>query len=189
MADEVNTNEMSRRSFIGKISLAAIGVGAGGALYACSPTEEPGAVSNVVSGAIETSSTDSVWDLEPVGEPIETIIADVAIVGGGGTGMCAAVQCVELGLKPLVIEQLSGYGGSFIGTEFITVIENEFQAEHDIPDSVKEAVTNHLTYHHWIPRRELAQAFLGQTKETYEWLEGHGVGFEFGAGYKERPAI
>jgi fumarate reductase flavoprotein subunit len=194
---------LSRRSFIKGASFVALGAGGSLALAACSPTasEEPGAASDAGSGAdADTGSapnpkasmaapateSGSIWDIGEIGEPTESIEAEVCIIGGGGTGMAAAVQCVELGLKPVVIEALGGYGGSFIGTEFITAVGSEEQKAAGVSDSVKDAVTDHLTYHHWIPRRKLTEAFIGQMANTVEWLEGHGIEFAFTAGYRNR---
>jgi fumarate reductase flavoprotein subunit len=100
--------------------------------------------------------------------------------------MAAALQLLDLGITPLVVEQLGAFGGSYIGTEFITGIGNQFQAEAGIQDSVKTAINEHLSFHHWIPNRALTNAFLSQTADTIEWFESHGMGFEFAAGYLSR---
>ncbi|MDR1015148.1 MAG: FAD-binding protein [Coriobacteriales bacterium] len=192
---EAAARGLSRRSFIKGASFVALGAGTGLALAACSPaaSEEPGAASDAgpapnpeASMAAPATERSSIWDIGEIGEPTQSIEAEVCIVGGGGTGMAAAVQCVELGLKPVVIEALGGYGGSFIGTEFITAVGSEQQKATGASDSVKDAVTDHLTYHHWIPRRKLTEAFIGQMADTAEWLEDHGIGFAFTAGYRNR---
>ena len=72
-----------------------------------------------VEGAT-ASATEDIWKIAELGEPTETITADICIVGAGGTGTAAAIQAADMGLTAVVIERLAGYGGSFIGTEGMT---------------------------------------------------------------------
>ncbi|WP_270298990.1 FAD-binding protein, partial [Eggerthella sinensis] len=142
------------------------------------------------AGAASASAADdAIWSIPELGEPKETVKADVCIVGAGGTGTAAAIQAVDLGLKPVVIERLSGYGGSFIGTEGMTGLETHFTEADggvkfagayspDAPYGVKNAINTCLNYHHWIPQHQLYENFFGQTSETIDWLEGHGIVFE-----------
>ena len=135
-----------------------------------------------------TAADDAIWSIPELGEPKETVQADVCIVGAGGTGTAAAIQAIDLGLKPVVIERLSGYGGSFIGTERMTGLETHFTEADggvkfagayspDAPYGVKNAINTCLNYHHWIPQHKLYENFFGQTSETIDWLESHGIQF------------
>ena len=38
--------------------------------------------------------------------------ADFVIIGSGGGSMCAALACVDLGIKPLILEKTDMVGGS-----------------------------------------------------------------------------
>lgn len=187
------TQNLSRRSFLAGAGVLTAGI-AGGALVGCSPKEtepkageaEPAAASTAVEG---TQTTDAIWSIPELGEPKETIQADVCIVGAGGTGTAAAIQAIDLGLKPVVIERLNGYGGSFIGTEGMTGLETHFtEADGGVtfagaynpnaPYGVKNAINTCLNFHHWIPQHKLYENFFGQTAETIDWLESHGIEFE-----------
>ena len=123
--EHVRTN-LSRRSFL--VGTGIVAAGLSGAIAGCAPKASTGATE---SAPAETGATkpaanaeDKVWELEAVGEPEETLTADIAIIGGGGTGLAAAIQAVDLGLKPIIVERLAGYGGSFIGTEGMTALES-----------------------------------------------------------------
>ncbi|MCL1799497.1 MAG: FAD-dependent oxidoreductase [Eggerthellaceae bacterium] len=181
---------LSRRDFLKGASIAAIGSGAGIALAGCSKRPpSPGLGGAPSNGTPPNNEAGSVWDIGPVGEPAETIAAEVCIVGGGGTGMAAAIQCVELGLTPVVIEAQGLFGGSFIGTEYVTGVESRLQREVYPDDSAADAITEHMDYHHHIPNRNLVSAFVHQMAETADWLEENGVAFRAAVAYKNRALM
>lgn len=187
---------LSRRSFLAGTGLITAGF-AGAALVGCAPqqagqTENIDPTENPV--ADDTTAEEALWAIPELGEPQETIQADICVVGAGGTGTAAAIQAIDLGLKPVIVERLNGYGGSFVGTEGMTGLETHFtEAEggtiwNGQRYDVKTAMNTCLTFHHWIPQHKLYENFFGQTAETIEWLEGHGIVFEgniaIGAGPK-----
>jgi|GEM_PF-189060 len=181
---------LSRRSFLGLAGLAGVTL-AGAGLAGCSPSTKSGAstatstaVSAATSAATASSTdTDAIWALKEVGTPTKTVEADVCIIGAGGTGTAAAIQAIDLGLKPVVIERMGDYGGSFIGTEGMTALQSHYtEADGGIYWNgeyygVAAATKACLTYHHWIPQHKLYTNFFSQTAETIDWLEGHGQKF------------
>ncbi len=185
---------LSRRSFLTGAGILTAGL-AGAALTGCGPQAKSKDTPVATESAADATIVDeSFWTIPELGEPTETLKADICIVGAGGTGTAAAIQAIDLGLKPLIIERLSGYGGSFIGTEGMTGLETHFtEAEggtiwNGEKYGIKEAMHTCLNYHHWIPQHKLYENFFGQMAETIEWLEGHGIEFEgnisIGAGPK-----
>lgn len=179
MERRTQANGLTRRGFLQGASIAAIGA-AGLSLAACS-SGGTGNASAASSGKQATGAADGdskLWAIEEIGEPSETIQADVAIVGGGGTGTAAAIQCKQLGLEPVVIDCNSTYGGSFIGTEGMFGVETHWNKEAGEKLTVEQAVKNCLTYHHWIPNHELYTNFFTQTAETVEWVEALGVKYQ-----------
>lgn len=174
---------LSRRSFLQGASLAAVGA-AGATLLGCSSDNTTATAADTKDETPKASTTESkntgssIWEIESLAEPSETVQADVAIIGGGGTGTAAAIQCKQLGLDPVVIDLGAKYGGSFIGTEGMFGVETHLNAEVGEDLTVEEAVNACLTYHHWIPDHELYTNFFGQTAETVEWVESLGVEYE-----------
>lgn len=169
---------LSRRHFLQGASVAALGA-AGLGLAACSasnPADSTPAPSS--SSSSSDSSAKDIWTIEDLGEPSETIQADVAIVGAGGTGTAAAIQCKQLGLEPVIIDCGSDYGGSFIGTEGMFGVQTHWNLEAGETLTVEEAVNACMTYHHWIPNHELYMNFFGQTAETVEWVEDLGIEYQ-----------
>lgn len=50
--------------------------------------------------------------IDPAALPLETLSADVVVVGAGGTGMAAAARAAEKGAKVIVFEKMPMIGGS-----------------------------------------------------------------------------
>lgn len=176
---------LSRRNFL--LGASLFGAGAGLSLAGCAPKAE--GQPSAEQGDFSAQQEPNVWDLGEIGEPEETISAEVCIVGGGGTGMAAAIQCAELGIKPVIIEAQMSLGGSFVGTEFVTAIGSDMQKAAGVEDSVMVATEEHLGYHHYIPHRDLVANFLGRTAENVKWLESQGVKFKAAVGYKNRACM
>ena len=184
------TNGLSRRSFLAGASIFAAGAmlaGCGKKPEVVDNTTPAPATTPTDTGAAAAAADQGIWAIKQLGEPSEVLKADVAIVGGGGTGVAAAIQAVDLGLKPIVIEREIGYGGSFVGTEGMTALETKYTRDNppylaaayypDQPYGVKNAMNTCLNYHHWIPQHKLYETFFSQTAETIDWLEGHGQKF------------
>lgn len=194
---------LSRRTFLTGTGSVVAGIAAT-SLLGCSSGKTRETASSAASSTASTEAasearTDAIWAIKDLAEPKETVKADVCIVGAGGTGTAAAIQAIDSGLKPVVIERLNGYGGSFIGTEGMTGLETKYTEagggvyfagaySPDKPYNVENAANTCLNYHHWIPQHKLYEAFFSQTAETIEWLEDHGIKFEgnisIGAGPK-----
>lgn len=191
----IKQSNLSRRSFLTGAGLVAAGV-AGAGLAGCAPQAQGGAeasksaddLASTGEGDAAASAETDIWKIAELGEPTETIQADVCIVGAGGTGTAAAVQAIDLGLKPIVIERMDGYGGSFVGTEGMTGLETKYTSGEncpmfagaynpDQPYGIKNAMNTCLNFHHWIPQHKLYENFFGQMNETIDWLEGHGLEF------------
>ena len=191
-------SNLSRRSFLTGAGLVAAGL-AGAGLAGCAPqtqaAEKPAAAEDdlAATGAdaaegASANATEDIWKIKELGEPTETIQADVCVIGAGGTGTAAAIQAIDLGLKPVIIERLGTYGGSFIGTEGMTGLETKYTSgancpvfagayEPTQPYGIKNAMNTCLNYHHWIPSHKLYEAYFTEQAETVEWLEGHNTPF------------
>lgn len=199
------TENMSRRSFITGAGLLGAAVVGGTSLIGCAPkaTEEKKSSSSESSQSSGSSASEAqdVWKIKDLGEPKETVQADVCIVGGGGTGLAAAIQCIDLGLKPLVIEREGGYGGSFVGTEGMTGFDTKYTNKNgekvyfngaynpSAPYDAKNAANTCLNFHHWIPQQKLYANFFSNTADTIDWLESHGVKFEGNIGIGIGPKV
>ena len=173
-------SSISRRAFIGGASLAGVSALALGSLVGCQPNAMPDTGSDASSSANVSGSDSeaSVWDIEPLGEPTETITTKLCIVGAGGTGLAAGIQARQLGLEDvLVIEKQPMTGGSFIGSEGLFAVGSHYQLEAGAHATSAELIAQCMNYHHWVPDYALYRVFFDKTASTIDWLEDLGVEF------------
>lgn len=176
---------VSRRNFLKGAGIAGVAAIGATAIAGCSPAGDTSATessnaaeasASVPEKAAHPANTD-IWALEEVGEPTETMDADVCIIGGGGTGMAAAIQGTELGMNVVLVERASELGGAFSATEGMFGVGSHWQEEAGEHGTVQEAVHRCVNYHHYIPSTKLYNNFFSQTAETIQWLEDHGCEF------------
>lgn len=177
----ITESGVTRRNFLkggAAVALASVGTAA---LSGCSSTEQTSTEtdSGTTTGTVPAKANISsdIWALDEVGEPTETVDADVCIIGGGGTGMAAAIQATELGMSVVLVEKADELGGAFIATEGMFGVESHWQEEAGEYGTVQEAVQRCVNYHHYIPSTKLYNNFFSQTAETIQWLEDHGCQF------------
>ncbi|MDR1358214.1 MAG: FAD-binding protein, partial [Coriobacteriales bacterium] len=176
---------LSRRGFIATAGVS--GLVAAASLAGCSPATPANSAPPASGSAQDAASADQgatysiasadFMQIEEIGEPAETIQADICIIGGGGTGIAAGLQAKELGLEPLILEKQGVYGGSFIGTEGMYAVESHWQKAEGVNTTVSQAIDVVMQYHHYIPNRKIYRNFFGQTADTIQWLEDHGCAF------------
>lgn len=110
----------------------------------------------------------------------ENIHTDVAIVGGGLSGLSAGLTATEEGLNVVVLEKLPSLGGAGNYPEGSFGLGTKMQKESHkgtdkTPlDALKIATRN--TY--WRINAGTTKALLDQTGETIDWVAAHGVGFK-----------
>ncbi|PHH70563.1 hypothetical protein CDD82_7042 [Ophiocordyceps australis] len=103
---------------------------------------------------------------------------DVIVVGGGLSGMCAAVAAAEEGARVTVLDRGFGGGASFIsGGVVYAGGGTKYQAQagyHDTPDNMfcylKHEAGN-------VVDDAVLRRFCNESVSNLEWLEGHGARF------------
>jgi succinate dehydrogenase/fumarate reductase flavoprotein subunit len=129
---------------------------------------------------------------------------DVVVVGGGGTGMAAALSAREAGAEVLVLERQTDLGGvtaRSIGS--YSVAESDLQAEAGIEDSVEahfddidKFVANAAEAGHFAgvtderglrerDRLDLRRRMVELGPDTFDWLRDHGL--EYSGPHPEPP--
>ena len=109
-------------------------------------------------------------------------IYDVIIVGGGGSGLAAAVSAAERGLKVLLLEKQPVLGGTTgIAVGSFTGNRTSLQEKSGIKDSLDDHIADVAKFASTETEAKnndpLRRYFLSQTAETYNWLESMGLHF------------
>ncbi len=103
--------------------------------------------------------------------------ADVIIVAGGMSGICAAAAAAEKGASVLVFEKTSTVGGAAnMGMGFFAV-ESHIQKANLIGMTVDEAFMRFMNFNHWKANAALVHKLFAQSGSTVKWIEDMGVEF------------
>ena len=119
---------------------------------------------------------------------------DFLIVGSGGGSMCAALACVDHGLRPLILEKEDLVGGSTaMSGGIIWVPGNTLMAEAGVADSPEQGLKYLQSLVPDQPGSTLArkQAYVNTGPKMIDWLRGKGIPMVYCQGwsdyYDEKP--
>ncbi|MDR1183953.1 MAG: FAD-binding protein [Coriobacteriales bacterium] len=164
---------LSRREFLTAGAATGIITLAGFDIAGCSSSTPAVSSETTLTG----TDKDDILALDPVGEPAETIQADIVIVGAGGSGLAAAIQAAQMGLNTVVVEKMGATGGSIVCTEGIFIIDNKYQNEIGIGYNREDIIASQMDYSHYITNPAILRTYYEQINETVDWLEDLGMSF------------
>ncbi len=105
--------------------------------------------------------------------------AKLVIIGGGGSGLSAALSAAEQGITDIVVlEQRGGLGGNTARATGLFACESQVQAREKITADKDKLFKKSMEWSHWSkvnPR--IVRAFLNKSGDTIHWLEGKGLEF------------
>ena len=107
----------------------------------------------------------------------EVFDCDVVIVGGGISGLAAAVQAGESGLKAIVLEKGAAPGGAGVGVEGIFGCNTVDQKAQGIEMDSGEVIRHEMSVSQYFPNGVLWTDLVHASAENYEWLKENGVLF------------
>jgi fumarate reductase flavoprotein subunit len=106
---------------------------------------------------------------------VKRVEADVVIVAGGMSGLCAAVAAAEKDASVIVFEKSGTVGGAAnMGMGFFGV-ESHIQKKQLDYLTVEEAFNIVMEYTHWKADANLVRKIYGQSGDTIKWVEDMGV--------------
>lgn len=106
-----------------------------------------------------------------------TYDTDIAIVGGGSTGLSAAVTSAEAGAKVIVLEKNPYLGGSSNFAEGLFGAESEWQRGKSYGLTKDEAFEHIMEYSHFTNDASIIRDFVNGSADNLSWLHQHGVDF------------
>ncbi|KRL55795.1 flavocytochrome c [Furfurilactobacillus rossiae] len=101
---------------------------------------------------------------------------DVVIIGSGSTGMVAAIQAHELGLKPVIFEKMPKIGGNTMrASSGMNAAETNVQLHHGVVDSYEDLYAETLKGGGDLNDKELLGYFSSHAALSIDWLADHGI--------------
>jgi fumarate reductase flavoprotein subunit len=110
---------------------------------------------------------------------VETLTAQIVVLGGGGGGMAAAVAAAEKGAKVIVLEKLRNLGGNSARAEGLLAAESPAQKRLNIDAPRDEIFNIAMNYSHWRINARIVRAFIDKSGDTIRWLEDQGLFFDW----------
>lgn len=101
--------------------------------------------------------------------------ADIAIIGGGLSGLSAALTAAEIGVRAIILEKLPFLGGAGIFPEGSLGIGTRYQKENGITTTTDQVFAKVMEFHHWRCNATVIRTLLNESGRTIDWLMDHGV--------------
>lgn len=109
---------------------------------------------------------------------VEKLNADIIVVGGGLSGLSAALTAVRAGAKVIVFEKLPGLGGAGNYPEGSTGVGTKMQARAGYDVTVDRVFSAAIDFHHWRANAAVIRTLLENSGKTIDNIEDMGVAFK-----------
>lgn len=103
---------------------------------------------------------------------------DVVVIGGGGSGLSAAVQAAKNGLSCAVLEKEDKTGGSSSFAEGHAAFESDEQEKRGIEVTKAQAFNTYMDYSHWLANPDLVSRFVDNAATTIVKMRDVGAVYE-----------
>lgn len=96
---------------------------------------------------------------------------DIVVVGGGGAGLCAAIQASDMGARVIVLEKQGILGGNTnFSTGGINAAESSIQKALGIQDTKALFFDDTMKGGHYVNDTDLVKSFVDHAPATIDWL-------------------
>lgn len=171
--------EITRRNFL--TGAAAMGGLAAFGLAGCAPK---GAQADTGEALAETGREASATATEggevtPEPTPDITIDVDVVVIGGGASGLCAAISAAQNGAKVILFEKQAQLGGNGMMPEGLFAVNSPKQAELGIESPRKiDIIANEFQFNNFRITYDYWSNYIDGSGESVAWLLDLGVVIE-----------
>lgn len=155
--------ELSRRNFFQAAGIVGAATAAWG-LTACSPTP----LGDTKGNNAESTAEETI-------EASETKSADIVVVGGGMSGLCAAVSAAGEGKSVIILEQAGSLGGNGLGTEGIFGCGSTMQKEQGIDFTFADCITEEMEFFNYRIDTLAWKDMFANSSSNIDWLVEQGV--------------
>lgn len=162
--------ELSRRSFFKAVGIAG-GAAVASGLAGCSPQ------TNSRDDLAETGNGDA-SELQETYDVSATKDCDIVVVGGGMSGLAAAVSASETGKSVILIEANGNTGGNGHGTEGIFACGSSMQKELGIDFTFEDVITAEFNFFNYLIDALAWKDMVEASADNVDWLIANGVQFD-----------
>lgn len=122
-------------------------------------------------------------DLKAAPAPEETVkaeyTADLCVIGGGGSGLAAAISAAQAGANVIILEKCGITGGSTNVSEgALNAVDPERQQKQGIEDSVETFYSATMEGGHNLGNPSLVHYLTDNALDSVHWLESLGIKFK-----------
>lgn len=104
--------------------------------------------------------------------------SEIIVVGGGGTGLAAALTAAERGVRVILLEKHQAAGGNTAMARGIFAAESPVQKRMKIDARKDDLFKKAMAYAHWKIDPKIIRVFINKSGDTIQWLEEKGLKFE-----------
>lgn len=157
--------KMNRRTFFKGAGLLAGSVALGG-LAACSS-----------NGGGDANGSNQSTDQADSIEVSETLTCDIVVVGGGISGLSAALEGAQQGAHVVLVEKQPEIGGNSLGAEGPFAVNSVIQREAGVDLKIYDALKNELELSNYRTDSQIWINYLRHSGDNISWLLDNGVKF------------
>jgi succinate dehydrogenase/fumarate reductase flavoprotein subunit len=96
---------------------------------------------------------------------------DLVVLGGGGSGLIAAVRAAQLtGKKIIVLEKSAAIGGAALAAHTIRTFRSKWQTKRNLPDTFTEFANTMMDTVYWALDPKLVSNCLLGTGQFFDWV-------------------
>ncbi len=108
----------------------------------------------------------------------QNLQADIVIIGGGGSGLTAAVAALGNSAEKIIILEKNGkLGGNAVNPSGIFAVNTDLQMRLGMDAYTDDAFRKAMDYAHWKVNGRLIRALVEKSGDTINWLEDKGMNF------------
>lgn len=101
---------------------------------------------------------------------MRTIQCDIAVIGGGGSGLVAACRAATMGKKVVVLEKDKNLGGGMNMASTMRTFGSQWQKDRNLPDTTALFLRNRMDETYWRLDRKLAVNMIRGTGKFFDWF-------------------
>ncbi len=101
---------------------------------------------------------------------MKTLSCDIAVIGGGGSGLVAGCRAASLGKRVIVLEKDKALGGGMNMASTMRTFGSRWQKERNLPDTTALFLRNRMDETYWRLDRKLAVNIIKGTGAFFDWF-------------------